>query len=64
MHRTDTHRHRAGLHIVGADLVEISPPYDMAGNTAVAGAGLLFEMLCALPGVKRNGKGAGSDIVF
>lgn len=39
-----------GLNIVGGDLVEVSPPYDPAGNTALIGANLLFEMLCALPG--------------
>ncbi|MCB5199589.1 agmatinase [Loktanella sp. TSTF-M6] len=54
----------AGLNLVGCDLVEVSPPYDMPGNTAVAGAGLLFEMLCALPGVSRTGQGATSDIAF
>ena len=43
----------AGLNIVGCDLVEVSPPYDMAGNTAVIAANYLFEMLCALPGVRR-----------
>jgi len=40
-----------GLNIVGADLVEVSPPYDPSGNTALLGANLLFEMLCILPGV-------------
>lgn len=40
-----------GLDIVGADLVEISPPYDPTGNTALLGANLLYEMLCVLPGV-------------
>lgn len=40
-----------GLEIVGADLVEVSPPYDPSGNTAVLAANLLFEMLCVLPGV-------------
>jgi len=36
-----------GLNIIGADLVEVSPPYDMSGNTAVLGANILYEMLCA-----------------
>ena len=36
------------------DLVEVSPPYDPSGNTALTGANLLFEMLCVLPGVKRR----------
>jgi guanidinobutyrase len=41
-----------GLDIVGADLVEISPPYDPQGTTALVGANLAYEMLCVLPGVQ------------
>lgn len=41
-----------GLNLVGGDLVEVSPPYDISGNTALLAANLLFEMLCVLPGVK------------
>lgn len=37
-----------GLHLVGADLVEVSPPFDAAGNTSLAAANLLFELLCVL----------------
>jgi guanidinobutyrase len=40
-----------GLNLVGADLVEVAPPYDTTGNTALLGANLLYEMLCVLPGV-------------
>lgn len=40
-----------GLELVGGDLVEVSPPYDTSGNTALVAAGLLYEMLCVLPGV-------------
>ncbi|MFC0336887.1 agmatinase [Kushneria avicenniae] len=40
-----------GLDIVGCDLVEVSPPYDPHGQTAVVAANLMFEMLCVLPGV-------------
>jgi hypothetical protein len=43
-----------GTNLVGADLVEISPPYDSSGNTALLGANLLFEMLCSFPGCKRR----------
>jgi guanidinobutyrase len=43
-----------GLDIVGCDLVEVSPPYDLSGNTALTAANLLFELLCVLPGVKRR----------
>ena len=41
-----------GLNLVGADLVEVAPPYDPSGNTALLGANLLYEMLCVLPGVR------------
>ncbi|XP_037781111.1 guanidinobutyrase-like [Penaeus monodon] len=41
-----------GLNLVGCDLVEVSPPYDFEGTTALTGANLLFEMLCVLPRVK------------
>jgi guanidinobutyrase len=43
-----------GLNLVGADLVEVSPPYDPSGNTALLGANLLYEMLCVLPGVAHR----------
>ena len=44
----------AGLNLVGGDLVEVSPPYDPSGNTALIGANLLYEMLCVLPGVRKS----------
>jgi guanidinopropionase len=40
----------AGVDLVGADLVEVSPPYDPLGTTAILAANLAFEMLCILPG--------------
>jgi guanidinobutyrase len=43
-----------GLNLVGCDLVEVSPPYDTTGNTALLAANLVFEMLCSLPGCKRR----------
>ena len=39
-----------GLNLVGCDLVEVSPPYDPSGSTAMIAANLLYEMLCVLPG--------------
>jgi guanidinobutyrase len=45
-----------GLNLVGADLVEVSPPYDPLGTTALTAANLLYEMLCVLPGVAYRGK--------
>ena len=44
-------RELQGLAIVGGDLVEVSPPYDPSGNTALTAANILYEMLCVLPGV-------------
>ncbi|SFG70386.1 agmatinase [Methylobacterium gossipiicola] len=37
-----------GLDFVGADLVEVAPPLDPSGITALAGATLVFEILCLL----------------
>ncbi len=38
-----------GLKIVGADLVEVSPPYDSGSITSLLAANLLYEILCILP---------------
>lgn len=40
-----------GLNIVGGDVVEVSPPYDPQGTTALTAANIAFEILCVLPGV-------------
>lgn len=37
-----------GLDIVGADMVEVSPPFDPSGYTALAGVTMMFEMLCVM----------------
>lgn len=37
-----------GVNIIGADLVEVSPPFDASGNTAFLGMSILFEMLCIM----------------
>ncbi len=37
-----------GLDLVGADVVEVSPPFDPSGNTAVVGVTMMFELLCLL----------------
>lgn len=41
-------RHLEGVAIIGADLVEVSPPFDPSGGTAYLGASLIFEMLCVI----------------
>ncbi|MGV6840303.1 MAG: agmatinase [Planktomarina sp.] len=43
-----------GLNIVGFDMVEVSPPYDAGGTTALTAANLVYEMLCILPGVEGD----------
>ena len=43
-----------GTNLVGADLVEVSPPYDTSGNTSLLAANLIFEMLCSFPGCVRR----------
>jgi guanidinopropionase len=35
-----------GLNIVGADVVEVSPPFDPSGNTALIAATIMYEILC------------------
>ena len=35
-----------GLDIVGGDVVEVAPPFDHGGITALAGAWIMFEILC------------------
>ena len=37
-----------GVNIAGADLVEVSPPFDASGGTAFLGVSILFEMLCVM----------------
>ena len=37
-----------GLNIIGADVVEVSPPFDPSGMTAYAGATMMFEILCSM----------------
>ena len=37
-----------GLNLAGADVMEVAPPFDSSGVTALAGASLMFELLCVL----------------
>jgi len=37
-----------GLNLIGGDIVEVSPPFDPSGNTALVGATMLYEMVCVL----------------
>ena len=44
----------AGIDAVGADLVEVSPPFDLGGLTAFHGASILFELLCVLAAARMR----------
>ncbi|MDF1621518.1 agmatinase [Pseudothioclava nitratireducens] len=44
----------AGINLVGGDVVEVSPPYDTTGATAIAGAHVAMELI-ALYGWTRRG---------
>ena len=37
-----------GLDLIGGDVVEVAPPFDPSGNTALVGATMMFEILCLL----------------
>lgn len=49
-------RDLAGINIVGGDVVEVSPPFDTTGATAIAGAHVATELLCLI-GWKQRGHG-------
>ncbi len=44
------------LDLVGGDVVEVAPPFDPSGNTALVGATMMYEILCVLAEAtaKRN----------
>jgi guanidinopropionase len=48
-----------GLNLIGGDVVEVAPPFDQTGNTALVGATMMFEILCLIAdrhfGVDRGG---------
>jgi agmatinase len=49
-------RDLAGINLVGGDVVEVSPPYDTTGATAIAGAHVAYELI-ALYGWRRRAGG-------
>ena len=46
-----------GLALIGGDVVEVSPPFDPSGNTALVGATMMYENLCVLAEVVARRKG-------
>jgi guanidinopropionase len=51
-------RELAGLNIIGADLVEVSPPFDTTGATAWLGVSIMFELLCVMAAGSKAATGA------
>jgi len=49
-----------GLNLIGGDVVEVSPPFDPSGNTALVGASIMFEILCLLSETVGRNKSQGS----
>ncbi|WP_108483285.1 agmatinase [Oceaniglobus ichthyenteri] len=45
----------AGINLVGGDVVEVSPPYDTTGATAIAGAHVATELICLWAWNRRQG---------
>ena len=37
-----------GLQLYGGDVVEVAPPFDPSGTTALVGASIMFEILCVI----------------
>jgi guanidinopropionase len=37
-----------GLNLIGGDVVEVAPPFDPSGTTALVGATMMFEILCVI----------------
>jgi agmatinase len=46
----------AGINMVGGDVVEVSPPFDTTGATAVAGAHVAMELICLWGWTRRAGR--------
>jgi guanidinopropionase len=41
-------RRLQGLNLIGGDVVEVAPPFDPTGNTALVGATMMYEILCVV----------------
>lgn len=45
-----------GANLVGGDVVEVSPPFDQSGVTAMVGCRLMWELLCILAGARASSR--------
>ncbi|MEN8245489.1 MAG: arginase family protein [Thermodesulfobacteriota bacterium] len=46
-----------GLNLVGADLMELSPPFDPTGQSSCLASGIAFEILCLLAEARATHSG-------
>ena len=53
-----------GLDLIGGDVVEVSPPFDPSGMTALVGATMMYEMVCILAEAVVRRKEAGGRSVW
>lgn len=42
-----------GVNIIAADVVEVAPPLDPSGTTAITGANIMYELLCLVASAPR-----------
>ncbi|WP_397542986.1 agmatinase [Roseovarius salis] len=49
-------RDLAGINMVGGDVVEVSPPFDTSGATAVAGAHVVTDLICLWGWTRRQAR--------
>ena len=54
-------RELGSLDLVGADLVEVSPPLDTSGMTSMTAVAILFELLCVLAHLPSDGSQQAAD---
>ena len=59
----NTLRGLVGLNIIGADIVEVSPPYDHAEITGIAAAHVAYELCSVLACNRRNADAASTQAV-
>jgi guanidinopropionase len=52
-----------GLDLIGADVVEVAPPFDPSGNTALVGATMMFELLCVVAEAHAQRRTIGDELL-
>lgn len=54
-------RRLEGLNLIGGDVVEVAPPFDPSGATALVGATMMFEILCVVSQAANTRNAGGSS---